>query len=125
MTIILQGFRGPDKKFDISFRAFYRTFDKSVDDPAATLLQPLGHLFANTPMNSRIAHHATLAHFIRARLELGFEQGAQTPTRPDKAKRYIQHFGKRHEACVTYRDVVRLGNKPGGQMPERKEAGEG
>src|SRR3546814_21059796 len=82
MTIILQGFRGPDKKFDISFRAFYRTFDKSVDDPAATLLQPLGHLFANTPMNSRIAHHATLAHFIRARLELWFDKREQTPPRP-------------------------------------------
>src|SRR3546814_19877098 len=83
MTIILQGFRGPDKKFDISFRAFYRTFDKSVDDPAATLLQPLGHLFANTPMNSRIAHHATLAHFIRARLELWFDKREQTPPRPE------------------------------------------
>src|SRR3546814_19146608 len=30
---------------------------------------------------------------------------------------YIQHFGKRNEACVTYRDVDRLGNKLGAQMP--------
>src|SRR3546814_4443471 len=41
----------------------------------------------------------------------------QTPPRPDKAERYIQHFGKRNEACVTYRDVDRLGNKLGAQMP--------
>src|SRR3546814_1872358 len=99
MTIILQGFRGPDKKFDISFRAFYRTFDKSVDDPAATLLQPLGHLFANTPMNSRIAHHATLAHFIRPRLELWFYQREQSPPLPDKAERYIQLFSPPNYSC--------------------------
>src|SRR3546814_17392859 len=68
-------------------------------------------------MNSRIAHHATLAHFIRARLELWFDKREQTPPRPDKAERYIQHFGKRNEACVTYRDVDRLGNKLGAQMP--------
>src|SRR3546814_9752724 len=68
-------------------------------------------------MNSRIAHHATLAHFIRARLELWFDKREQTPPRPDKAERYIQHFGKRNEACVTYRDVDRPGNKLGAQMP--------
>src|SRR3546814_1444726 len=116
MTIILQGFRGPDKKFDISFRAFYRAFDKSIDDPAATLLQPLDRLFADPPMNSRIAHHATLAHFIRARLELWFDKREQTPPRPDEAERYIQHLGKRNEACVQYRDVDRPGNKRGAQM---------
>src|SRR3546814_13465222 len=90
MTIILQGFRGPDKKFDISFRAFYRTFDKSVDDPAATLLQPLGHLFANTPMNSRIAHHATLAHFIRARLDRWFDNREQKIGRASCGERGCQ-----------------------------------
>src|SRR3546814_12730861 len=68
-------------------------------------------------MNSRIAHHATLAHFIRARLELWFDKREQTPPRPDKAERYIQHFGKRNEACVTYRDVDRHGHKLGAQMP--------
>src|SRR3546814_14394121 len=109
MTIILQGFRGPDKKFDISFRAFYRAFDKSIDDPAATLLQPLDRLFADPPMNSRIAHHATLAHFIRARLELWFDKREQTPPRPDAAERHIQHLGKRTEACDTSRAVDRLG----------------
>src|SRR3546814_18710840 len=91
MTIILQGFRGPDKKFDISFRAFYRTFDKSVDDPAATLLQPLGHLFANTPRNSRITHHATLAHLTRARLHLWSEKREPTHPRPAKPERNYTH----------------------------------
>src|SRR3546814_16943455 len=117
MTIILQGFRGPDKKFDISFRAFYRAFDKSIDDPAATLLQPLDRLFADPPMNRRIAHHATLAHFIRARLELRFDKREKTSPRPDTAERHIHHLGTRQATYVQYHTIHRLVNNLGAQNP--------